>query len=34
MAAKSKMFVHYKGTVAAFKAAGLEDQYKNHIVFF
>lgn len=33
MAAKSKMFVHYKGTVAAFKAAGLEEQYKNHIVF-
>lgn len=29
----SKMFVHYKGTVAAFKAAGLEEQYKNHIVF-
>lgn len=27
------MFVHYKGTVAAFKAAGLEEQYKNHIVF-
>ena len=33
MATKSKMFVHYKGTVAAFKAAGLEEQYKNHIVF-
>lgn len=28
-----KMFVHYSGTVAAFKAAGLESQYTNHIVF-
>lgn len=33
MAAKSKMFVHYKGTVAAFKEAGLESVYNNHIVF-
>lgn len=29
----SKMFVHYKGTVEAFKAAGLETTYNNHIVF-
>lgn len=29
----SKMFVHYSGTVAAFKEAGLESQYSNHIVF-
>ena len=29
----SKMFVHYKGTVDAFKAAGLESTYTNHIVF-
>lgn len=29
----SKMFVHYKGTVAEFKAAGLESTYTNHIVF-
>lgn len=29
----SKMFVHYLGTVAAFKAAGLESKYTNHIVF-
>ena len=29
----SKMFVHYSGTVAAFKAAGLETTYTNHIVF-
>lgn len=29
----SKMFVHYNGTVAAFKAAGLETTYNNHIVF-
>lgn len=28
-----QMFVHYNGTVAAFKAAGLESQYSNHIVF-
>lgn len=27
------MFVHYKGTVAAFKEAGLESVYSNHIVF-
>lgn len=33
MAAQSKMFVHYKGTVAAFKEAGLESVYNNHIVF-
>ena len=29
----SKMFVHYKGTVAEFKAAKLESTYTNHIVF-
>ena len=29
----SKMFVHYKGTVAEFKAANLESTYTNHIVF-
>lgn len=29
----SKMFVHYKGTVAEFKAANLESKYTNHIVF-
>lgn len=29
----SKMFVHYKGTVAEFKAAQLESTYVNHIVF-
>lgn len=29
----SKMFVHYSGTVAAFKAAGLESTYNKHIVF-
>ena len=29
----SKMFVHYKGTVAEFKAANLESTYANHIVF-
>ena len=29
----SKMFVHYSGTVAAFKAAGLETTYTNRIVF-
>lgn len=29
----SKMFVHYSGTVTAFKAAGLETTYNNHIVF-
>lgn len=29
----SKMFVHYNGTVEAFKAAGLETTYNNHIVF-
>ena len=29
----SKMFVHYKGTVAEFKAASLESKYTNHIVF-
>lgn len=29
----SKMFVHYKGTVDAFKKAGLESVYSNHIVF-
>lgn len=29
----SKMFVHYSGTVAAFKAAGYESTYNNHIVF-
>ena len=29
----SKMFVHYKGTVEAFKAANLETTYTNHIVF-
>ena len=27
------MFVHYKGTVAEFKAANLESKYTNHIVF-
>ena len=27
------MFVHYKGTVAEFKAAKLESTYTNHIVF-
>lgn len=27
------MFVHYKGTVAEFKAANLESKYINHIVF-
>jgi hypothetical protein len=27
------MFVHYKGTVAEFKAANLESTYTNHIVF-
>ena len=29
----SKMFVHYSGTVAEFKAAQLESTYINHIVF-
>lgn len=29
----SKMFVHYSGTVAAFKSAGLESTYNKHIVF-
>lgn len=29
----SKMFVHYSGTIAAFKAAGHESTYNNHIVF-
>ena len=29
----SKMFVHYKGTVAEFKAAKLDSTYTNHIVF-
>lgn len=29
----AKMFVHYAGTVTAFKAAGLESKYNNHIVF-
>lgn len=29
----AKMFVHYNGTVADFKAAGLESKYTNHIVF-
>jgi hypothetical protein len=29
----SKMFVHYSGTIAAFKAAGLESTYNKHIVF-
>lgn len=29
----SKMFVHYNGTVAAFKEAGLETTYNKHIVF-
>lgn len=29
----SKMFVHYNGTVEAFKAAGLETAYNKHIVF-
>jgi hypothetical protein len=29
----AKMFVHYAGTVTAFKAAGLETTYNNHIVF-
>lgn len=29
----SKMFVHYNGTVEAFKAAGLETTYNKHIVF-
>lgn len=29
----SKMFVHYSGTVAEFKAANLELTYTNHIVF-
>lgn len=33
MTAQGKMFVHYKGTVAAFKEAGLESVYSNHIVF-
>lgn len=33
MAAQGKMFVHYKGTVAAFKEAGLESVYNHHIVF-
>lgn len=28
-----KMFVHYSGTVEAFKAAGLETKYTNSIVF-
>ena len=29
----SKMFVHYSGTVQAFKEAGLESLYNKHIVF-
>lgn len=29
----AKMFVHYKGTVEAFKTAGLETTYANSIVF-
>ena len=29
----SKMFVHFNGTVAAFKAAGHESKYTNQIVF-
>lgn len=29
----AKMFVHYNGTVADFKAANLESKYNNHIVF-
>lgn len=29
----SKMFVHYSGTIDAFKAAGYESTYNNHIVF-
>ena len=29
----SKMFVHFNGTISAFKAAGHETKYSNHIVF-
>lgn len=29
----SKMFVHFNGTIAAFKEAGHETKYTNHIVF-
>lgn len=29
----SKMFVHYSGTIEAFRAAGLETTYNKHIVF-